>query len=40
MIDHVSYICLQILKFSAEVLIMSRFFICGFFLLYPFLGLG
>ena len=39
-IDHFSYINLPTLKFSAEVLIMSRFFICGFFLLYLLLGLG
>ena len=38
-IDHFSYICLQMLKFSAEVLIMSRFLFVGF-LLYRFLALG
>ena len=35
-IDHFSYICLQILKFLAEVLIMSRFSIFFRFFTVPF----
>ena len=39
-IDHFSYICLQILKFSAEVPIMSRFLFVGFFTVpFPRFGL-